>query len=400
MKIRIYCPFLPYPLSEGAFHVMFYQAQSLAKKHEVEIVTWKDSPEEFAKKEKAFRSIADFKVSIKSFNYGKTNLLGDRVKRVLVSLVSKAASPEMFYYPAELDLRKDLGPCDLAIYQYGFSYNWLKNLRPKNEKKIAIMFHNLESDLFEIRADGEKNWLARQIHLNNSRKLRINERAVAEIADEIWQISDVDLKKFKSLNPDFKTVQRVVPPIFDEKLFAIRSNAFTQNMGNMNPTVGFIGHLDFDPNRQSVEWILDKVAPLLKAQGFSGELLIGGRGTPDALIEKAKPYPFVRFLGFVQDLEGFMAKLDLSLVPHIQGSGVRIKLLEAIASGIPVLANSAAAERISQGLNSSPLLMVSDSPEAWADRIMKLQHRTEREKFKNLGIHPSLKGETVYAFLN
>jgi hypothetical protein len=107
-------------------------------------------------------------------------------------------------------------------------------------------------------------------------------------------------------------------------------------------------------------------------------------------------------MGFVPDLEPFWASLSFALVPHLTGSGVRIKLLEALASGIPTLATSEAALRIHPDLRVSPLLKVSDDPSLWVDMLMKAQpfeHRLE-EPGSILAAGKGFDGREVYRFLS
>src|SRR4029078_11584493 len=125
-----------------------------------------------------------------------------------------------------------------------------------------------------------------------------------------------------------------------------------------------------------------------------------GKSPSDVIQEKARAYPFVKVLGFVPDLEPFWAGLSFALVPHLAGSGVRTKLLEALASGIPTLATSEAAMRIHPDLRASPLLRVSDDPQFWVETLMKAQpfeHRLE-EPGSILAAGKALDGREIYRF--
>jgi glycosyltransferase involved in cell wall biosynthesis len=132
------------------------------------------------------------------------------------------------------------------------------------------------------------------------------------------------------------------------------------------PKIGFVGGMHFRPNQLSAEWILDSVAPELEQRKFAGELLIAGKNPSNALVAKAKRFPFVQVLGFVPDLSSFWSDVSYSLSPHLEGSGVRTKLWESLASGIPVLTHVAALEQVSDELKGHPLLKTADSPDEWA----------------------------------
>src|SRR4051794_19287772 len=115
MKIRIYSPEYPFPMTEGAHQVIGDQIRTLlALGHEVELVIWK-SP---APKQPFFE-----KLKLVCLHSPKRI---PRPLRILSSFVKPDASPELYYYPPELDERAKLGEVDLAIYHYSFAYAWLR----------------------------------------------------------------------------------------------------------------------------------------------------------------------------------------------------------------------------------------------------------------------------------
>lgn len=98
-------------------------------------------------------------------------------------------------------------------------------------------------------------------------------------------------------------------------------------------------------------------------------------------------------------MEDFWAGLSHSLVPHLSGSGVRTKLLEALASGVPTLATPGAVSRLHPALRENPLLFCSESPDAWAERIVSSAPFAERQAHLDDPLPAMLDGEQVYRFL-
>ena len=90
----------------------------------------------------------------------------------------------------------------------------------------------------------------------------------------------------------------------------------------------------------------------------------------------------MKVLGFVEEIESFWAQIDCMIVPHISGSGVRIKMLEALASGITVIANPEAIEPLSLALRANPLFRIN-SLDMLITEIKKLSdskvHNLQRE---------------------
>ena len=178
---------MPYPITEGAYRVIFDQAFSLlALGHEVELVTWKNSRKEFEERARLWKE----KWPTPQFRY-----LGPhadaRTWRVLSSCWSEEASPENYYYPKSvlkalnqlIEARETSAfrpgfmasaPCDLAIYHYSFAHLWLKapELLP-SEKRRVVHFHNLESELSFLQQQNSRalpRFLQRLIHRKNFEK--------------------------------------------------------------------------------------------------------------------------------------------------------------------------------------------------------------------------------------
>ncbi|MBU6374541.1 MAG: glycosyltransferase [Bdellovibrionales bacterium] len=97
------------------------------------------------------------------------------------------------------------------------------------------------------------------------------------------------------------------------------------------------------------------------------------------MLVRLKKYPFVQVMGFVENEGDFWRGLSLMLVPHLYGSGVRIKSLEALAFGIPVITHSESASRLDPNVRAEALakdaLYVSDEAHGWLKVLMNEEDR-------------------------
>jgi polysaccharide biosynthesis protein PslH len=101
----------------------------------------------------------------------------------------------------------------------------------------------------------------------------------------------------------------------------------------------FVGNVSYRPNQQGLEWFIEHVLPRLREAGTKVELEIVGapaRSLPDA--------PEIRGRGVVADLKPFYERAHAAIVPVLYGSGTRLKVVEAMAYGRPVVATSIGAE--------------------------------------------------------
>jgi glycosyltransferase involved in cell wall biosynthesis len=136
-------------------------------------------------------------------------------------------------------------------------------------------------------------------------------------------------------------------------------------------TLIFTGAFSYYPNYQAMIWFVGKVLPLIHAQNQDVQLTITGNHGNRLL----PPASNVTLTGFVDDVRPFIASAWASIVPLHTGGGTRLKILEAMALGTPVIATSKGAE----GLNveAGKHLLIADTPEIFAQEVLRLLREPE-----------------------
>lgn len=112
-------------------------------------------------------------------------------------------------------------------------------------------------------------------------------------------------------------------------------------------TMLFIGSFRHVPNRVALEWFARSVLPLIVAKLPQARLLVAGSDPPPRHL-LADPANAIELLGFVDDVQPLFSTCALFVCPIRSGSGVRVKLLEAFASGIPVVSTRLGAEGLAR----------------------------------------------------
>ena len=143
------------------------------------------------------------------------------------------------------------------------------------------------------------------------------------------------------------------------------------------PTLVFTGAMNYLPNREGFEWFLDDVVPLLREKVPAFRLLVVGKHPPEHLLARAKPGE-LEFTGYVDDVRDPMREGHVSIVPLRIGSGTRIKILEAMALGLPVVSTSVGAEGLA--VTSGENILLADEPRALASAIAELCNAPERRQ--------------------
>ncbi|MEO7162942.1 MAG: hypothetical protein ABI041_08485, partial [Bdellovibrionia bacterium] len=270
----------------------------------------------------------------------------------------------------------------------------------------VVHFHNLESELSFLQlqnSDALPQAFQRWVHRKNFEKLKIHEAELVELGRELWFLSPVDMAKFQrergqvGRQPECALL-RLVPPTFSAEI----SKWPGQVKGNTKHTIlGLIGGFDFQPNIDSAKWILDHLVPALEKSGFKGKVQIAGRSAQSMIstIFKTHPQsksPILEVLPDGFDVDVFFAGLSWMLVPHLSGSGVRIKLLDALSKKIPVMATPSAVERLHPELHEYPLIFSSDDPTLWANRALGETPQGTRLKYQDLAFPQAMCGTEIY----
>lgn len=133
--------------------------------------------------------------------------------------------------------------------------------------------------------------------------------------------------------------------------------------------VVFIGPESHMPNKQGMQWFLEQVFPKIQQKHPHVKLDIIGRWSESTIHEWKTSYRNVDFLGYVDDLEATIAN-SILIVPLFQGSGIRMKILEACNAGIPFVATPIGAEGL--GFEDEQNCFIKDHPQDFAASVIRL----------------------------
>lgn len=139
--------------------------------------------------------------------------------------------------------------------------------------------------------------------------------------------------------------------------------------------VAFIAHYGHAPNIDAAKWLVSDILPLLRAQAPDIEILLVGSAMPDLIIQMGE-IPDVRVLGHIADLDSFLRSVRLTIAPLRFGAGIKSKVLESWAAGIPCVATPIATEGMN--LPAELQLSVASSAADLAQLTAELYHASEK----------------------
>ena len=140
--------------------------------------------------------------------------------------------------------------------------------------------------------------------------------------------------------------------------------------GSRTPhTMLFLGSFRHAPNQVALDWFMGQVLPLVLEKIPHARLLVAGSDPPPRHAF-ADPANAIDLLGFVENIQPLFSSCALFVCPIRSGSGVRVKLLEAFASGIPVVSTTLGAEGLAR--KDGEYCALADDPRTFADRVVHL----------------------------
>lgn len=141
------------------------------------------------------------------------------------------------------------------------------------------------------------------------------------------------------------------------------------------PAIGLIGTWSWAPNREALQWLLDRVWPQLEGRA---RLVLAGSGLDGLAVP-----PDTKTMGRVDDVRDFLQAVDLIAIPSLNGSGIQEKALEAVSTGLPVIATPHALRGLASGL--PPNVRVASGAERFAAACLEsvLSVDPERSSWDN-----------------
>ena len=261
-----------------------------------------------------------------------------------------------FYASVEEVLRRQSG-CFEVVYLHRIEMMARYMHLVRQQAPQARLLYSV-ADLHHLRLARQAEIQKEPALLAISHKLRAMERAAAEAADGVLTHSHAEAALLRKLVPAAH-VQRIPWAITPQP----RRPAFSKRSG-----VAFVGYFGHEPNVDAAIWLADVVMPLVWQHQPGLGCVIVGRAMPTTV--QALVRPGITVLGEVVDLRAVYDRVRLTAAPLRFGAGVKSKVLESFAAGLPCVMTQVAAEGIElpPGLRS----LITSSPEDMAARILGL----------------------------
>jgi glycosyltransferase involved in cell wall biosynthesis len=251
----------------------------------------------------------------------------------------------------------ELNSFDAIVLDGLFSASCLDTIRLHSTCKIYLRTHNVEHEIWRTLATHASNPIKSYFIRLLSSLLQKEEIHLLNSVEGIFSISPEDSKKFNALGIQTPIVDIPVSMSISESTKSTSSNRFF-----------FIGGIDWMPNKEAVDLLISEIFPQIKAKIPNAELHIAGTGT-----DQLAGGDGIKCHGFVPDGTEFMSKYGTLLLPLKSGSGVRIKLLEAMRIGVPIVTTTIGKE----GIDALDCMSIADATEAFVSAAIALNDNVQ-----------------------
>lgn len=189
-----------------------------------------------------------------------------------------------------------------------------------------------------------------------------------QVANEVSRLSRSFDVQLVCSRDDVRELRRLRPKARVEMVPNVVEHAQSEDQYDKG-IILFVGSFTYGPNMDGACWFCNEVMPILRHERDSQvKLLLVGRKPPPKLLSQATSD--IEIYGTVPEVKPFYRRAQVCVAPVRYGGGTRIKILEALAAGRPVVSTSVGAE----GLDLLPEeeILIADTPEEFATQIMRL----------------------------
>lgn len=376
-KILFLTTLMPYPIDNGGKIKTYNTLKALNEEYDIDLMCYYEDETELVFKDelkKVLVNITLFKQKITT-SINKKHMLYLAFKNILT--VNPVTVAKFKNNEFEKEIIKKL---ERSQYRYIYidhmqiAINLNKDTLTKY--KIILDQHNCEYLIMKRKCLSESNIIKKIFFLIEYIKVKKFESTLLKLATKVIILSEADKKSMNSIG-DINCKCDIIPIPIDNNY----CKEIVEKEGD-EINLLFLGTMSWMPNYEGIIWFLDNVIPKLNKKNIKYKLYIVGK-SPDKKILSYESEKVI-ITGYVEDINFYIGKCDVMIVPIFFGSGLRVKILEALAKGIPVISTHIGAEGIE--LLGEREIIYADNSEEFIEAIVKMKDINLRRKIAMNGM--------------
>jgi len=258
-------------------------------------------------------------------------------------------------------IAKDIHKFDILFIDHFLMFQYVPSTF---NAKVILHEHNAEYTMWEKQAKTEKLSVKKILILLESYRIKNYERQICQKATHILAAPD-DIKDLTILGINKKKFSETFH-LGDETLLTEPLVTYE----NTNQSLLYIGTLSWEANINGLLWFFKEVWPIVKRNNKNIILEIVGKNPDTRLLNATKDEKNIIFTGFVDDLKPLYRKSRVFISPLQFGSGIKVKNINAMYRGLPLVTTAVGAESING--EDKVHFLIADTPMKFADDILTL----------------------------
>lgn len=233
---------------------------------------------------------------------------------------------------------------------------------------LAILdWHNIESDVLLQYSRRERNSLRRAYAQRTARLMRAAEKHATDVFDAHVVVSETDAERLRQLNPEARVF--VIENGVDAAYYAQNADQALRTANRHR--IVFVGSMDYHANIDAAVHFARNSWPNVYAQKPELVFTIVGKD-PAPAVRALSSIPGIEVTGSVEDVRPYYREAIAAAVPLNVGGGSRLKILEAMAAGVPVVSTRVGAEGLH--VRHEENILLTDSDDDFANAIFRLMN--------------------------
>lgn len=258
---------------------------------------------------------------------------------------------------------------DIIQIEHSIMAPYIRAVAGQSTAKTVLTFHNVGFLQYRRMFKTERNPYRKIRHFLNWLPMERYEARIAERFDACVVTSPDDRRALLEKNSGLPV--EVVPNGVDTEGYVPLEEPESA------PHLLFMGKMDYEPNIDAVVWFAQEIFPLIRQEVPDCVFTIAG-GSPVDEVQRLASVSGITVTGYVQDIQCRYKKCGVVVTPLRSGGGTRLKILEAMALGRPVVSTTVGCEGLHCRHNEH--LLIADTPELFARQVIDLLSDRQRRQ--------------------
>lgn len=248
---------------------------------------------------------------------------------------------------------------DVVQLEGTFVGPYADTIRELHSGILSLRMHNVEYEIWERLAANAKNPLKAWYLKILAKRLKVYEKELLQKVDVVVPVTQTDADKFKTMASDQNYL--VIPAGIDEDYWEFAPSYQWRKWYHL-------GSMEWMPNQEAVNDYLQNWHPILKNEIKEYSFHLAGKGLDTSNYQDAEQ---LSVYSVVHDAYTFVRDMDVCIVPLRSGSGIRLKILEAMSAGKLVVSTTIGIQGIDA--KDGKHLIIADDPAELKEKLLRLE---------------------------